>query len=54
MSTKTICDRCKNEIKDGDKVRIEVWQDGVPVFKDFHIDCFNYQFSCDVRKIKEV
>ena len=23
------------------------------IIKDFHIDCFNYEFSCDIRKIKE-
>lgn len=52
MSYKHICDRCNQEIKDN-FVRIEYAEGSNRIIKDFHIDCFNYEFSCDIRKIKE-
>ena len=53
MGCKYFCDRCGNEIQK-EKVRIEYREGSGIWFRDFHIDCFNYQFSCDIRKIKEV
>lgn len=53
MSYKHLCDRCQQELKN-DYIRIEYAEGINRVNKDFHIDCFNYQFSCDIRKIKEL
>lgn len=52
MSYKHICGRCNQEIKDN-FVRIEYAEGSNRIIKNFHIDCFNYEFSCDIRKIKE-
>lgn len=52
MSYRYICDHCQREIA-ADKVRIEFEENKKRISKDFHIDCFNYKFSCDIRKIKE-
>lgn len=52
MSSKILCDRCGLEIKYSDRVRIEFVENDKRVYKDFHIDCFNYEFSCNIRKIK--
>lgn len=52
MSSKMFCDRCGLEIKYSDRVRIEFVENDKRVYKDFHIDCFNYEFSCNIRKIK--
>lgn len=53
MSTIRICDYCGNSIDHNYMVHCEKFEDGKPVFKDYHIDCFNYKFSCDIRKIEE-
>lgn len=52
MSYKHICDRCNQEIKDN-FVRIEYAEGSNRIIKDFHIDCFNYEFSCDIRKMQK-
>lgn len=51
MSSKTFCDRCGQEINYNSRIRIEVLEDGKRTFKDYHVDCFNYEFCCDIRKI---
>ena len=52
MSSKTFCDRCGLELDYNNRVRIEFVENGKRVYKDFHIDCFNYEFYCNIRKIK--
>lgn len=51
---KYFCDKCGNEIDTRCVVKIELQENGKYIFKHFHIDCFNYEFSCDIRKIKEI
>lgn len=52
MTTRMYCDRCGNEIQT-DRVRIELREGTCVKWKDYHVDCFNYEFSTDIRKIKE-
>lgn len=52
MTFKVICDKCGKEITDN-KVRVEFKENRKYIAKDYHIDCFNYEFSCDIRKIKK-
>lgn len=52
MSFTRICDHCHQPT--GNKyIHIDYQENGTYINKDFHIDCFNYKFSCDVRQIKE-
>lgn len=58
MALKVVCDYCKKIIsKDSERVRLEwLYKEGnisSYTVKDYHTDCFNYNFSCDIRKIKE-
>lgn len=48
-----VCDRCHQPITDNGRVRIEFIENGTRIFKDYHVDCFNYEFSTDIRKIAE-
>lgn len=50
---KCFCDKCKGEITYDNFVKVEFRENNVYKFRDYHIDCFNYEFSCDIRKIKE-
>ena len=54
MSSKTYCDICGQQITGVNCIRIEYREPSTYIYKDFHIDCFNYHFSCDIRKIKEL
>lgn len=51
MSYLKICDRCKREIDD-EYIRIGYIKRNKRINKDFHIDCFNFEFSCDIRKME--
>lgn len=53
MAYKYFCDRCGCEICDNNFVKLEFKENNEYKFKHYHIDCFNYEFSCDIRKIKE-
>lgn len=51
MSFTRICDHCHQQIdRKQDVVSVEYRKDGKYITKDYHIDCFNYKFSCDIRK----
>lgn len=52
MSTVLHCDRCHLPMDYNDRVRIEYIKKNKRIYKDFHIDCFNYEFSTDIRKIE--
>ncbi len=52
MSFTRICDHCHQEINDK-YLHIDYHHDKICIYKDFHIDCFNYKFSCDIRNIEE-
>ena len=52
FSVKIQCDRCGHEIQK-DFVRIELREGNCLKWKDYHVDCFNYEFSTDIRKLKE-
>lgn len=53
MSIKVVCDHCQR-ILDKDYVKIEYKNNSRNIYRHYHIDCFNYKFSCDIRKINEV
>lgn len=56
MGYKLFCDRCGNEIcndQENIKIDAEIF-DGkriTKVWKYYHLDCFNYEFSTDTRKL---
>lgn len=52
MSFKIVCDHCQREIGK-EYVKIDFYENCKTVLGHFHIDCFNYKFSCDIRKIKD-
>lgn len=53
MGLKIFCDRCGKEIVTGhDMIKIEATLDGKLYWKYLHRDCFNYQFSTDIVRIK--
>ena len=59
MGYKLICDRCGCEIRNGDesiKIDAEIKKDNrmQKVWKYYHINCFNYEFSADIRKLAKV
>lgn len=56
MGYKLYCDRCGKEICNRDEninINAEIF-DGErtqKVWKYYHLDCFNYEFSTDIRKV---
>jgi len=52
MSFTRICDHC-HQPTGNNYIHIDYQEKGKYINKDFHVDCFNYKFSCDIRKIKE-
>lgn len=52
MAYKRICDRCNYEIPNNNFVKIEFKEGNIYKYGDYHVDCFNYEFNCDIRKIK--
>ena len=53
MSYLKICDHCKQVLTTKDIVSVDFWEDNQYAKADYHIDCFNFKYSCDIRKIKE-
>ena len=61
MGYKLFCDRCGCEIRDIDEsikidaaIFIEKDNRMKPFWKYYHADCFNYEFSTDIRKLAKV
>lgn len=52
MSFTRICDHC-HQATGKNYIHIDYQENSKYINKDYHIDCFNYKFSCDIRKIKE-
>lgn len=56
MSFMKVCDHCHRVINSGEEwIRADYHQSNTNwITKDFHVDCFNYKFSCDIRKMVEM
>lgn len=59
MSFTRICDHCKQVIMNKEEylhIEYQAREDGISskyLSRDYHLDCFNYKFSTDIRKIEE-
>jgi len=56
MTYKYVCDHCKQIIdRNINYVHVDYYNNIESKYfaRDFHIDCFNYKFSTDIRKIEE-
>lgn len=58
MGFKLFCDKCGKEISNSDesiKIDAQIFsQNRLQKFwKYYHIDCFNYEFSTDIRKLRD-
>ena len=51
MTYKLFCDRCDKQIYDDTFIKLEYKENGKYRFGHYHVDCFNYEFSCDIRNI---
>ena len=56
MGYKLFCDRCGTEIHNTDEsikidAEIKNGKSLQKVWKYYHVDCFNYEFSTDIRKL---
>lgn len=59
MGYKLVCDHCGTEITaEHENIRVEGQikknENLQKVWKYYHVDCFNYKFSTDIRKLLEV
>lgn len=52
MSFTRICDHC-HQATGKNYIHIDYNENNKYINKDYHIDCFNYKFSCNIRNIKE-
>lgn len=58
MGYKLFCDRCGKEISNSDEsinIDANIFSQNrlQKVWKFYHIDCFNYEFSTDIRKLED-
>ena len=56
MTYRYVCDHCKQIIdRNINYVHVDYYNNIESKYfaRDFHIDCFNYKFSTDIRKIEE-
>lgn len=51
MTYKCFCDRCGQQIVDNNIVKIEFHEGKTYRWGHYHVDCFNYEFSTDIRNM---
>lgn len=56
MSIRKVCDHCQQIIdRNQEYVHIELngTKGSLAKYRDYHVDCFNYKFSTDIRVLNQ-